>query len=292
MVVEGECAGNDEDYFRFKGRKGDRVVVDAVCARIGSGVDPMIRLTTADARFMASADDTPGLFTDSYLTAILPEDGEYVVEFCDSRFAGTGKAAYRLTIGSVPFAGEVYPLALPRGQNTALELRGGNLSGDRLFALRTPSDPRLAMFNPVIPARLLGDPAWADSPWDVELPGPVSLGSAIAVLEPADPGTKLPPLVSPVTILGRLSKPGERDEFTIMAPPGSKHEIRVESWGLGSAARRPVARVRQARKSCSAKPTTANPRAGGAVAEAEGERKDQPRPIPRSTSPCPTARAR
>ena len=31
VVVEGECSGNDEDFFRFAGRKGDRIVVDAVC---------------------------------------------------------------------------------------------------------------------------------------------------------------------------------------------------------------------------------------------------------------------
>jgi len=235
VVVEGECFGNDEDFFRFKGRKGDRIVVDAVCSRIGSGVDPMIRLTTADSRFLASADDTPGLFTDGYLTAVLPDDGDYVLEFCDSRFAGAGRAVYRLLIGAVPFAGEVYPLSVPRGQNTALELRGGTLSGDRLFALRTPSDPLLSMFSPTIPARLLGDPAWADSHLDVELLTPVLLSNAIAVLEPADPGCKLPPLSPPVTIQGRLSKAGERDEFTITAPPGSKHEVRVEAWGLGSA---------------------------------------------------------
>ena len=41
VVVEGECSGNDEDFFRFTGRKGYRIVVDAVCAqdRIGSGPD-------------------------------------------------------------------------------------------------------------------------------------------------------------------------------------------------------------------------------------------------------------
>ena len=235
VVVEGECSGNDEDFFRFTGRKGCRIVVDAVCARIGSGVDPMVRLTTINRRLVASADDTPGLFTDGYLTAVLPEDGEYVVEFCDSRFAGTGREVYRLLIGVVPFAGELYPLSLPRGQNTAVELRGGTLSGDRLFALRTPSDPLLSMFYPTIPARLLGDPTWADSDLDVELPTPVVLVTAVAVYEPADPAQKLPPLSPPVTILGRLSKPGERDEFTITAPAGSKHEIRVEAWGLGSA---------------------------------------------------------
>jgi hypothetical protein len=235
VVVEGRCSGNDEDFFRFKGRKGDRIVVDAACARIGSGIDPMVRLTTAKGRLVASADDTPGLFTDGYLTAVLPENGEYVLEFCDSRFAGTGRAVYRLLIGAVPFAGEVFPLSVPRGQNVALELRGGTLSGDRLFALRTPMDPVLSVFCPTIPARLLGDPAWADSELDVELPGPILLGGAVAVTELADPVQKLPPLSPPVTILGRISKPGERDEFTITAAPGSKHEVRVEAWGLGSA---------------------------------------------------------
>ena len=63
LVVEGQAAGNDVDYFRFAGKKGQLVVVDAQCARIGSGVDPSIRLTTAASsrRFVASADDSPGL---------------------------------------------------------------------------------------------------------------------------------------------------------------------------------------------------------------------------------------
>jgi hypothetical protein len=234
-VVEGACAGNDVDFFRFTGRKGDRVVVDAVCSRIGSGVDPMVRLTTADHRFLASADDTPGLFTDGYLTAVLPEDGEYFLEFCDSRFAGTGRAGYRLLVGSVPFAQEVYPLALQRGQNVALELRGGTLSGDRLFALRTPSEPALSVFYPKIPAQLLGDPAWAESDLDVEIPTPVLLDSGLTVNEPTDSMQKLPPLSPPVTVLGRLSKNGERDEYAITAPAGSKYEVRVEAFGLGSA---------------------------------------------------------
>ncbi len=91
------------------------------------------------------------------------------------------------------------------------------------------------MFYPVIPARLLGDPAWAESELDVELPLPVLLGDTAELREPADPAQKLATLVPPVTIVGQLSKTGERDEFTIAAPPGSKHEVRVEAWGLGSA---------------------------------------------------------
>ena len=97
LVVEGQAAGNDVDYFRFPGKKGRTIVVDAQCARIGSGVDPTIRLTTAGAaRFVASADDSPGLLTDARLVAVLPEDADYVVELSDSRYQGGGRPVYRL----------------------------------------------------------------------------------------------------------------------------------------------------------------------------------------------------
>src|SRR5262249_32341216 len=64
-VVEGQAAGNDVDYFRFPGKKGEHIVVDAQCSRIGSGVDPSIRLTTAAGKYVASADDSAGLITDA-----------------------------------------------------------------------------------------------------------------------------------------------------------------------------------------------------------------------------------
>ena len=60
VVVEGACAKNDVDYFRFSGRKGQQIVLDAAAARIGSALDPTIRLTTLTGKkFVASADDAP-----------------------------------------------------------------------------------------------------------------------------------------------------------------------------------------------------------------------------------------
>src|SRR5439155_4480517 len=104
VVVEGQSAGNDVDYFRFPGRKGQRIVVDAQCARIGSGVDPSIRLTTAARRYVASADDSPGLLTDARLCAVLPEDTDYVVELSDTRYQGVGRPIYPLLVAPVPTA--------------------------------------------------------------------------------------------------------------------------------------------------------------------------------------------
>ena len=49
LVIEGQVAGNDVDFFQFRGKKGQLILIDAQCARIGSGIDPSIRLTTGAA---------------------------------------------------------------------------------------------------------------------------------------------------------------------------------------------------------------------------------------------------
>ena len=148
LVVEGQVAGNDVDFFRFHGKKGQAIFVDAQCARIGSGVDPSIRLTAGGANrtYVASADDSAGLATDARLTAVLPADGDYVVELSDSRYQGGGRPVYRLVIGAVPEADEVFPLGGRQGETVGLELRGGMLSGMRIAA---------ATLNPLTGTRIM-----------------------------------------------------------------------------------------------------------------------------------------
>src|SRR5256885_594037 len=84
----------------LSGKKGERIVIDAQCSRIGSGVDPSIRLTTAARAYIASADDSPGLLTDARLAATLPEDTDYVIEISDSRYQGGARPVYRLVVGA------------------------------------------------------------------------------------------------------------------------------------------------------------------------------------------------
>ena len=117
-------------------------------ARIGSGIDPTIRLTTAAANraYISSADDSPGLQTDARLTAVLPADGDYVVELSDSRYQGGGRPVFRLVIGAVPMAAEVYPLGGRAGETVGLEFRGGTLAGVKIAA---------AAMNPLLGTELV-----------------------------------------------------------------------------------------------------------------------------------------
>jgi hypothetical protein len=237
-VVEGQAAGSDADFFKFTGHKGQRVLIDAWCARIGSGIDPQIRLTTAGRKFVASVDDTPGLFTDARMIVELPEDGDYVVEFSDSKYQGGGRTRYRLTMGSLPAATEIYPLGGRRGETVGFELRGGTLLPEpepAVGAARLLAPPGPVTVRPRITNHMLGLASPTDPTYDVELPGPVEVSDYPELREPAQAGA--PPVrgVAPVVFNGRLEKPGEEDRFLLAVTPGQVLKIQVHAADLSSA---------------------------------------------------------
>ncbi len=232
VVVEGQAAGSDVDYFKFPGKKGHRIVIDAQCARIGSGVDPTLRLTTAARGYIASADDSPGLMTDARLTAVLPEDGDYVIELSDSRYQGGGRPVYRLLIGEVPVADEVFPLGGKRGEPLALEFRGGTLPEPKgaTVALAPLPDLDLSRFQVNGPA--LGLP---DMPFELETVAPLIVGDLPEVREPTDPAAPPLKVAGPSAINGRIDPAGDEDRFAIALTPGQAYRIRVLASEYGSA---------------------------------------------------------
>jgi hypothetical protein len=230
-VIDGKSAGNDVDFIRFPGRKGDRIVVDARCARIGSGLDPTVRLTTASGRYVASDDDSPGFLTDSRMVVELPEDGDYLIELSDSQYKGANRPNYRLVVGSIPVADEVFPIGGRRGETVGLELRGGTLEQQVIAAETIEAAEEVTAVSPMLPARLLG----AGSELDIEIPSPLAVGSFPEVREPSDPEAKPIRVAPPVTINGRLELEGDEDSYLVAVQPGKKYRARVEAATLGSA---------------------------------------------------------
>lgn len=234
-VVEGQAAGNDVDFFKFSGKKGQRIVVDAQCARIGSGIDPTIRLTTASRSYVASADDSPGLLTDARLCAVLPEDTDYVIELSDSSYQGGARPIYRLVVGPVPVAEEIYPIGGRQGETVGFELRGGTLPGLRVAAATLVPIPGREFARVRITNQTLGVAAPSDPVLDLESSGPVLIDTQTEVREPSDP-TQPPVRVSaPVVLNGRIDPAGDEDRFVISAAPGQRLRLRVLAADLHSA---------------------------------------------------------
>ncbi len=236
LVVEGQVAGNDVDFFRFHGKKGQKIVVDAQCARIGSAIDPTIRLTkaTATRTYIASADDSPGLVTDARLAAVLPEDTDYVVEISDSRYQGASRPGYRLVIGNLPMAEEVYPLGGRQGETLGLELRGGSLSGMKIAAASVHPIPGTELFLPRITTAMIDGVRAGEPNYDVESLPPLVVSSYPELREPADRSDQPVRAVAPVVFNGRLDPAGDEDRFTVVVTPGDRLRITVRAADLGS----------------------------------------------------------
>lgn len=227
VVAMGKLDGNDVDFFRFHGKSGERIVVDAQCARIGSGVDPTIRLTTASAnrKYIASADDSSGLQTDARFVAVLPADGDYVVEISDSRYQGANRPVYRLLIGAVAVADEVYPLGGRLGETVGLELRGGTIDGIATAA---------ATIHPIPGANLAIPRITIGGAHDVEIPTALAVSSLPELREPAA-GEEVVRAVAPVVFNGRIDPPGDEDRYVVEVQPGRRLRIEVQASAYGSA---------------------------------------------------------
>lgn len=233
VVVEGQVAGNDVDFYRFPGKKGQQIVVDAQCSRIGSGVDPSIRLTTAAGKYVASADDSPGLVTDARMVVTLPEDTDYVVEFSDSRYQGGGRPVYRLVIGAVPMAEEIYPLGGRSGETVGFELRGGTLPGLRVVGATVNRQPDGEVFQ----IRAAGAGAPGEAGLEVESLPPMDVSQLPELREPTDATPASPPLraTAPVVLNGRIDPAGDVDRFSLAVTPGQVLKIEVDAAENGSA---------------------------------------------------------
>ena len=125
-AVDGAVAGLSWQFFKFPVQAGQRISIEVLARRIGSSLDPMIRLLDLKGRELAYNDDTPGLSGDSSLVYTFKEAGEYVVELRDIKY---GAGSYRLRIGDFPIATVAYPLAVQRGTTTNVTLAGFGVDG-------------------------------------------------------------------------------------------------------------------------------------------------------------------
>ena len=104
VAVDGACAELGSDFFVFAARAGQRVSVDVVAQRLGSALDPWLRLLDARGRELAFNEDSPGAGADARLSHLVPADGDYVIQLRDSRYQGGAAHRYRLRLGDFPLA--------------------------------------------------------------------------------------------------------------------------------------------------------------------------------------------
>lgn len=117
VAIDGVCQEMKSDFYRFTARKGQHVCVEVVAQRLGSLLDPRIRLIDEKGRELLAVDDTPGIGADCALDFRAPKAGDYFVELRDTKHEGGQKHRYRLRVGDfeiakLPFLADAIPAEL------------------------------------------------------------------------------------------------------------------------------------------------------------------------------------
>ncbi|MFO0918997.1 MAG: PPC domain-containing protein [Planctomycetaceae bacterium] len=138
VAVDGAVGGQSSHYFRFSVLAGQTVSFEVLARRIGSSLDPVIRILDLYNRELASNDDAPGQSGDSQLSYTFPLSGEYLLELRDIRYQG---GAYRLRMGDFPCAATAYPLAVQRGTQTPVIVAGKFVDAIVPTIISAPTEP-------------------------------------------------------------------------------------------------------------------------------------------------------
>ena len=211
LTLNGTLQGPERDVFRISATSGEKRVFEVEARRCGSAIDPVLEIQDAAGKTLARSDDAPLLGVDARVEVTFPRDGYYYVVLHDSRYSTQSANFYRLKIGSYPYPQEVFPLGGRRGELVEASLGPQKITVDLRKADRNTRQVFVNLpDSPVLPLPFaVGD--------DPEVTGPIA--DVVAF---------------PVTINGRLSKPGEVDRYKLRVSPGEPLALRIQARELGT----------------------------------------------------------
>lgn len=219
-TLHGNLSGSGILSSTLTGKKGQRLVIEIEAKRLGSAVEPIIKLYDPKRVQLAWAQGSNPLAGDARLTAVLPVDGTYTVELHDAQYKAGTPGRFRLKLGDFQYADLPFPLAGQRGAKAAFQLIGNLPETTRVEADLTAA-PGGSYVRLPMPAGVIGTT-------------PRVLVSDIPEVVEGEPQAKLQEVALPAGINGRLRAPKEEDRYKLAVQPGSKLRFDVLAERAGS----------------------------------------------------------
>ena len=225
VTVNGEISSiDDEDSFTFSVKKGARLICEVTAQRIGSLLDSYLVLRDANGTEVATSGLGNGL--DSLLNYTVLEDGKYTLHIRDIRYKGGKGYGYRLSIGELPYLETIFPLGGRRGTENTIAVTGANLetvaSIQVSIGAETPAGAQSLRVQ--TPSGLATNPH------------PFAIGNRAEMVEvePNNTAEKVNAVTTPITINGKIDKPGDIDRFALEIKEPQNLVFEVEALKLSS----------------------------------------------------------
>lgn len=224
VTLNGVIQNEDQDFFKFSAKKGERISVEIEAIRLGAMIDPFISLLDANRFELAVADDSAFGKQDGVISLIAPADGEYTVLVRESAFGGNGASRYRLHVGTFPRPTVAYPAGGKPGSSLDVTFLG-DAAGPIVQKITVPAEAafRAGLF-------VTDDQGITPSPIQFRA---VDLEN---VMETEDNGhwTETAAAPVPAAFNGIIQQPGDYDYFKFAAKKGQALRFQCYARRLGS----------------------------------------------------------
>ena len=224
-AIEGRLAVASTDRYSIRLAKGQRLTVDAWSRRLGSSLDPVIRVSGPDGQSLGSVDDSPGLDGDALLSVEALTEGLHTVSITDVSRRGGAAYRYRLRLGHFLPVWLAYPFRVKSGQANRLQLLGPGVSHELTLPASTPAG-----------TTWVGGPAGSGGGRSL-LSVEVVAGDVLVEREPNDRREQSLELPAGERVSGRFEKSGDRDWYRVSLKKGRRLQVVGHTASLGLAGR-------------------------------------------------------
>ncbi len=138
-TICGYVQPGEVDRFSFDAKGGvtlvaevkGRALVPYIADAVPGWFQPVVRLLDSKGREVAFADDFH-TSPDPVMRVVIPKDDKYTLTINDAIFRGRQDFNYRIQLGEIPFIEGAYPLIANVGKQNKIEVRGVNLSSNKV----------------------------------------------------------------------------------------------------------------------------------------------------------------
>ena len=222
-AVAGVIAGTEQKQLWFRGTANQRIVAEVEARRVGSKLDPVVEIRSAEGTPLALQWQQAELQGDARATVTLPADGLYVAEVHDLQFRAAGGSIWRLIVGDLPPSSIAFPATVTSAATSLRTLSKDSIS--EAVSIRE-NEGSVAIQSGVailpLPALRTLNGVHVVEPLEGTFP------------EAAVDATFTAAPFLPLFISGRIAAAGESDTVLLTVTPGQALNFQLAARGISS----------------------------------------------------------
>jgi hypothetical protein len=227
-TVQGVAKAEDQDYYVCGLKKGQRFSAEVEGMRLGTTMfDSYVAIIDPKGVEIATCDDAALLRTDSFVSVVIPEDGDFRVLVREAAYEGSDTSQYRVSIGTFPRPAAVFPNGAKSGETVEFKFIG-DPAGDFTESVTIPAGANGRF--PLFPSR---DGLHPPSPLWIQVSPLASANEAEPNANPKQ-ANKAPDI--PFAVHGIIGEGKDADFISFKAAKGEDLTIKV----LGRELRSPL----------------------------------------------------